>query len=595
MKKTWLVLISLLLLDLSLPASAAINAWLDQNQVGPGESVQLTLQHDGRTDSQPDLSPLNQDFDVLGRSTSSSIQIVNGKMSATSQLTLTLAPKHGGKLLIPALQWDGQYTPALALTVSGSGSGAATPSASAPAGKAAHIFITTTLDQKQPYVQAAVTLTVRLYVDEPLYQASLDLQPSNDVLIQQLGQDNQSSVTRDDRSYQLVERKYLLFPQRSGEIRLAGPVLDAQVPAASNVNPFASDPFFGNVFGRNPFAGMLNSTQPVRIRGNPIVLNVRARPAGWTGHDWLPAQKVTLEETWQPERGAIHAGDPITRNLRLSAVGLTAPQLPDLSALMALPQGLRAYPDQPKLNTGTQGDGVVGTRTQDIALIASQAGRYVIPALHLSWWDTANNTQKEIDLPAHTLDVLPGSVAGATEMTPPGPTAATSTQPPSGQLPGSTPNPINAETQDHWLWFSVALALLWLGTVLAWWFTSRANSHRQTSGGGQPMAAPVAIAREAEARAAFRQACRENNPQVARRHLLDWARAVWPSDPPIGLKALAQRLDDTGLKRSLSQLDRACYAGGEWQGEPLLKGLKTLSNRQRSGAKSAPGLAGLYQ
>ncbi|MHB1590168.1 MAG: BatD family protein [Sulfuricella sp.] len=586
MKKPFLIVISLLVFGLSLPASATINAWLDRNQVGPGESVQLTLQHDGQTDTQPDLSPLKQDFDVLGRGTSSSIQFINGKMSAQIQLSLVLAPKHSGKLLVPALQWDGQYSPALALTVD---SNSATGQAGSVApGNASHEFIVTSLDQKQPYVQAAVTLTVRLYVDESLSQASLELQPNNDVLIQQLGKDRQTSETRNGRDYQVVERKYLLFPQRSGRISLDGPVLNAQVQDTRN-----ADSFFGNVFGGNPFAGMLNATRPLRIQGDRIVLNVRPRPTSGTGHDWLPAQNMTLEETWQPDNGPIHAGDPITRHLHLSARGLTASQLPDLSLLMPLPAGLRAYPDQPRLNTSVQGDGVIGTRDQDIALIASRSGRYVIPAMRLFWWDTTKNIQREVDLAAHTLDVLPSTAAFSAGVTPPSQNPPVSTQPASAPSFPS-PNTADATTNFRWLWISLGLAVLWLGTLFAWWRNGRRNPKHPSSGSGEQASAPLATPRSADARKAFRQACRENTPQAARRHLLDWARAAWPNDPPIGLKAMAVRLDDPSLKPLLDQLDRACYAGGEWQGESLLEALKSLSDRTKPVVRSAPKLAGLY-
>ena len=117
MRKTCLILMSLLMSALSMTAGAAVNASLDRSRVGTGESVQLILQHDGQTDSQPDLNPLKQDFDIVGRSTGSSIQVINGKMSAQTQLRLSMIPKHNGKILIPALQWDGQSSSALTLTV----------------------------------------------------------------------------------------------------------------------------------------------------------------------------------------------------------------------------------------------------------------------------------------------------------------------------------------------------------------------------------------------------------------------------------------------------------------------------------------------
>lgn len=586
MKNIFLSAISLLICGLSLPAMAAINAQLDRDQIGQGETVQLTLQHDGQTSSQPDFSPLKQNFEILGRSTASRIQIINGKMSAQTQLSLTLAPKHGGKLVVPALQWDGQASPALELTVAGSGS--AGQAGNGAAQNSSHEFITATLDQKQPYVQAATTLTVRIFVDEPLYQASLELQPNNDVLIQQLGKDRQTGETRNGRNYQVIERKYLLFPQRSGRIVLDGPVLNAQVQD----NRTGSDPFFGEVFGRNPFAGMMNATRPLRIQGGQVVLNVRPRPASGTGHDWLPAQGMTLEETWQPDNGPIHVGDPVTRHLHLGAQGLTASQLPDLSLLMPLPPGLRAYPDQPKLDTGVEGDGVIGTRDQDIALIASRAGRYVIPAMHLFWWDTTKNIQREVNLPMRTLDVLPNTAAFSAGTTP-------SAKPPTASMPPtaepSRPSPDSAVwTSYRWPWISLGLAMLWLGTLFAWWRNGWRNSRLPMSEPGQPVSVPAATPRPSDARNAFRQACRENAPQAARRHLLDWVRATFPDDQPMGLKAVAERLEAPGLKPLLEQLDRACYSGGEWHGASLSEALKSLPDRKVRGHQPAPELAGLY-
>ena len=591
MRNVRLIVIALLFSSLSLSAEAAVLASLDRSQVGAGEAVQLTLQHDGQTDSQPDLGALKQDFDIVGRSTGSSIQIVNGKMSAQTQLNLTLMPKHGGKIVIPALQWGSQASPALTLTVGGS-SASAQPGNAASAGNA-HVFIVTSMDQKQPYVQAAVTLTVKLYVDEPLYQASLELQPNNDVLIQQLGKDKQTSESYHGREYQMVERKYLLFPQRSGAIKLDGPVLEAQVPDSSNADPFAADPFFGNAFGHNPFAGMMNATRPIRIRGDQLALDVRPRPAANANQDWLPAQNVTLTETLQPASGTFHAGDPVTLHLHLEALGLTASQLPDLSQLLTLPSGLRAYPDQAKLNDNVQGSSVLGTRDQDIAIIASQSGRYVIPAMHLYWWDTAKNVQRRIDLAAHTLEILSGAAGASAGTAPPAPRSADSAQ--SGAT--ASPRPANPATAipSNYLWplISLALTLLWLGTMFYLWRKKRRGGPMS---GQHKRQEPIlsAMPDSNQARNAFQQACRENDPQTARRQLLLWAHSTWPDDPPLGIKSIAARLGESDLESLLQQLDRACYTGSEWQGQPLLEALQSLSGKGKPAARTAAGLAPLY-
>jgi hypothetical protein len=82
--------------------------------------------------------------------------------------------------------------------------------------------------------------------------------------------------------------------------------------------------------------------------------------------------------------------------------------------------------------------------------------------------------------------------------------------------------------------------------------------------------------RTGTARKAFRQACHDNDAAAARRHLLDWASVVWPHDPPAGLNALARRVPDPDAASLLRELDRACYAGGDWHGEPLAKALTIL-------------------
>jgi hypothetical protein len=596
MKNACLIIIALLFSGLSLSANAAVTASLDRTQTGAGEAVQLTLQYDGQTDKQPDLSALKQDFDILGRSTGTSIQVINGKMSAQTQLSLTLMPKHGGRITIPPVSWNGQSSAALTLTVGGNvaaqpgntaGNGNSTPA------NTTHAFITESLDQKQPYVQAAAMLTVRLYVDEPLYQATLELQPNNDVLIQQLGKDTQTSTTYRGRDYQVVERKYLLFPQRSGVIQLSGPVLNAQIADASNSgsDPFGNDPFFANAFGHNPFGNMINATRPIRLQSDPITLNVRPRPAASTGQDWLPAQNVTLTETWQPDSGAFHVGDPITRHLHLQAQGLTASQLPDLSKLMTLPDGLRAYPDQAKLNDDVQSGSVLGTRDQDIALIASRAGRYDIPAMHLHWWDTAKNVQSSIDLPARTLNVLPGATAAGAPA-PPSQQSADATQA-SGTPLLHMANPLPAAPTGYlWPMTSLGLAVLWLGTLAAWWRSSRRNAAPRPVRRQEPALNTPPDANQS--RKAFQQACRENDAQSARRHLLAWARAVWPDNPPAGLKAIATRLPGQNMEQLLQQLDRACYANGEWQGSDLQEALSSLSAKSESATRTEPQLTSLY-
>lgn len=563
MKSMYTILAVLLACGINLNAQAAVTASVSKNNFAAGERIQLQLQRDGSTDTQPDIGPLKKDFEVLGSSSGSSVQIINGHVSSKAQITILLAPRHDGKLQVPPLQWGGEQTAAIELTVGGSGG--STRQGVQPANDAGHVYLTATLDQKQPFVQAAVVLTVRLYADQSLYQAALDFPASSDVLVRQLGKDAQSNETRNGRTYQVIERKYLLFPQRSGKLSLKGPVLDAQVADSS-----ANDMFFGNFYKQMQIPGMMNATRPLRVNAKTIELNVLPRPNAAKGANWLPAQKVTLEETWKPASMTMHVGEPLTRHLHLVALGLTGGQLPELGTLMNLPEGLKAYPDQSTVADNTQGNSVLGSRDQDIALMATRPGHYELSAMVVHWWDTVTNTSREVALPARTFDVLPAA-AGTN-------TAALSLNLDANAGTLQQGNPLDQGKAGirigdmgesrMWQWLSLAFGLLWLATSMAWWRARQVVQRKPKKNAAEKEAKSV---QAGSAIKNLKRACGNNDAHAAREHLLVWAANIWPSDPPRGLNELSRRISGDELAQLIRQLDKACYTGSAWHGEALMK------------------------
>ncbi len=581
-------------------AFAGVTASLDASQVAAGDTVQLTLEHDGRTSGQPDLTPLQQDFDILGTSSSTIFSLMNGSASLKTEVVLTLAPKVTGNLTIPPLSWDGQQSQPLSLTVAGpGGAGQAGATGAAPA---ASVFMETSASPEQPYVEGAVHLTVRLFMSEILYHASLELPESGAVLAKRIGSDEESTAERNGRNYQVVTRQYLLFPLHSGKLTLQGPVLDADVAVSQGQSGSGNSPF-GGIFGG------FQTLRPVRVRGNPIVLAVRPRPAGAGGSYWLPARNVTLSAAWNPAQLTVRAGDPVTLDLELQAAGLTAAQLPDVSSLLSFPSGLEAYPDQPKLDDSTQNGALIGSRDQTIALMADSPGHYTIPALTVTWWDTQSNQQRTATLPARTLTILPapGSMASGAAAsgpavtttaaaTPPAPTPAAHQGPPSTASrhaisPAAARNPTPPRSPSEWEWISIGLALVWLATLGAWLWSRRSRPAPPTvESTPKPTQPPPDSAKE---RAAFRAACEANDATGARAHLLSWTAARWGAAPP-GINAVAATIGDANVAELLRDLDRACYAGGTWQGRPLAAALTELPAPPRKTSRERDGLAPLY-
>jgi hypothetical protein len=588
---------TVLLLLLSAAAHATLRASLDNTSIADGDTVQLTLERDGQTGEQPDLAPLRQDFDVVSMNRSSSIQITNGNLVSHIQAIITLSPKRTGQLTVPAIEWAGDRSAPFTLTVS-AGSGSANAPDGAPAAK--KIFIETSVDEPDPYVQQATHVTVKIYFTEVLYKGDLTFPASNDALIKQIQSDEKQIVERNGQRYNVIERRYLLFPQRSGPLKLPGPVLDGQVAIRVRNDRFNSDPF-ADLFGAA--GGMIAGTKPIRVEADPLVLNVRPRPANSGAGPWLPARDLSLTSEWHPDSLQAHVGDPITVDLRVQAEGLTAAQLPDLAALLELPSGLKAYPDQAKLDDTARGDVVVGTHKQSIALIADRPGDYLVPALQLAWFDTKTNEMREVNLPARKLSILPPLSGGRTAASPAQatvggsnalPAAAGLTQPPAaGNGPQSAATSALAIGGTRlWIGISGALACVWIATLIAWW-----QSRRRVA-----RAAPVAdVARTAvgaaQARKDFHEACARNDAPAARRALLAWVAAAWPGESLPGLDALGARIDDAALSAQLVELDRACYAGAVWRGAGLRQALKELPPRRVGSSGSdgpGDGLAPLY-
>jgi hypothetical protein len=409
--------------------------------------------------------------------------------------------------------------------------------------------------------------------------------------VREVGADTTSTAERNGQSYQVVTRHYLVFPQHSGHLSIPGPTLSGNVPASAR-GGHSNDPF-AQFFGNDPFAGMLKTTKPIRLSGESIELDVQPRPPGAGASYWIPAQDVQLSAQWRPQQLQAHTGDPVTVTLHLQAEDLTAAQLPDLSTLLRLPDGLKAYPDEPQLKDAPSGNGVLGKRDQSIALIADQPGHFTIPELRLSWWDTRSNQERQAILPSQTLSVTPAP--GSQSVTVPRtqqPAAATSA--PLTLAPPRN-NAITAQSTGEraiWKWISLGIGVLWLLTLTAWFLTQRRRGEKPAARAPEPSAAAPG---KSAARAAFLSACARDDAPAARQNLLAWANAAFPEQRIPGLSALAKVIGDPAVDDLLRALDRACYAGESWRGAPLAEALPKWPPRAAKAAVEERELAPLYR
>lgn len=505
--------------------AAQVRAWLDRNSMQLGETTTLNIEVAGGANAaKPDFSALQQDFNVLGTESSSSINILNGQATSKLLWAVGLEPKHEGTLTIPALSVAGAQTQPIALAVM---------PATAASGKAGDdLFLEVSVEPKSPYVQQQVRVTVKLYYALNLTDGNLEDPHGEGLGARKLGQDASYTADVEGRRYRVLERHYALTAEKSGAATLAPIVFRGHTVNPGDINSF---------FTRG---------RAVTARAQGETLEVRPRPSASGTDAWLPAQALTLTAEGIDAGTSARVGEPLTLTLRLKAQGLAFEQLPELK----LPKidGADVYPDRETTANRDDGAWQFGERARKFAIVPNRAGALTIPALSLEWWDTAHDRAASAGLPELSVNVAAGAAAvpaaGA-------PGAANFARAPG--TPAAVAAPPVRVGDDATAWRPLAFAGfgLWLATLAAWIGLTLLPRR-----GGDVVAAAGAAAAPptSAAQRTFADACRRNDAPAAARALLAWARGAGGTVRTLG--ELAAALADDAQRTALADLERSLYA-----------------------------------
>ncbi|WP_017114950.1 BatD family protein, partial [Xanthomonas vasicola] len=243
------------------PAGAVTRAWLDRDSANAGDVVMLNIETDQRG-VDPDYTPLRSDFSLGAKSANQQMQVTNSSVTVRALFGVVLTPRKSGELIVPAIRVGNERTEPLRLQVVGSANDAASSSGSAAGAPSAaqgneEAFVETRVDDPQPYVQQSVGVVVRLYFASQLASGELDLEAPDGASMQRVGDDVSSVKVLNGRQYNVVERRYLLVPERSGRLLLP--------PARFNGRSVGG--FFDDYFGRgNGELSARSASIPLQVR-----------------------------------------------------------------------------------------------------------------------------------------------------------------------------------------------------------------------------------------------------------------------------------------------------------------------------------------
>lgn len=531
MRRIFLIVIASTLLAAEAPA--AVTARVDRTSIDLNESFRLDVTTDKNIDFQPDVSVLDQDFHIGHSSQLSNTTIINGQIRRSKTWAYVLMPRRAGRLVIPPISVGDEQSAALVITVS-------EPSY-APPGEA-EVFITSEVDFVETYVQAQVLLTIKIFRSVVTRQHALREPEFGgvEVLIEMVGDNRNYEAVINGTNYSVDERVYAIFPQESGQVQISPARFEARILRN------------GRITARKVFESESQSIS---------VLPIHAPPAEYPDAAWLPARDVQISEGWSRDTDGVIAGEPLTRQVITSALGQLETQIPALEPPSVA--GLNIYPDKPELTRRIETGGIRGVRQDQYAMIGVAAGVVVLPAVHVPWWNIETGEWQVASLPERTINILASGE-------PPVPEAGVSESVAVGREVEPSTN--STASDSFWQLLSEVLAVLWLLTLVAWWWSTKPRSTPR-----EPAAPPLHQQQGKHIKTACKAAL-ANDGALVRKALLDWGLLQWPDAAPRSIGEIARRVSSP-LSDELKNLSSLSYGpnGGEWNGEALAKAIRSFS------------------
>jgi hypothetical protein len=374
-------------------------------------------------------------------------------------------------------------------------------------------------------VQQAVGYTVRLYYATSLISGQLDQDAPQGATLQRVGDDMQYQREVAGKRYTVVERRYLLIPERSGALAIPG----------ARFRGVGVGGFFDDLFG--------DGRRDLSARGAPRTLQVRPMPAN-APQPWLPLRGLELQYLSTPQ--SARAGEAANITVEARVDGANATQLPELQ--LGSVAGAQVFADPPQIAESFEQGRPQVRVVRKFSVVPSRAGPLRVPGPRMDWWDVQAGATRTASLPDANFDVAPGANGqGANAV------AAPDTENPRQRW---IEVPFVQGAVHAWALATVVFALLWLATL--WWGLHRRAHAATVAQADAPARAKPGSAQSQVQPVGLKQA-------LARGDLGAAAAALRASANPaaIDLDAVCERLEDPAQVAAVRALQQARWGAGD--------------------------------
>jgi hypothetical protein len=357
-------------------------------------------------------------FKVLanrGRSSSSSVSIINGKVSQSMEVTfnyIVQAEQEGtqeiGAVEVTVDRKTYQSAPVTMQVVAGNastqpqqgGGGSsntgtgAQPDNSQVQSDNREVFVEVLTDRRQVYQGEYLNATVKFFSKKNVANiGNVDLPTFDGFFKQEIETPPLRSLDREDINgvphLTGVLRRYVLFPQKSGTLTINSCKMEVGInqPVQSRSRSIFDD-FFGGGVQTIPREA---TSRPVNITVLPLP---EGKPASFSGGVGQMKFEVTVNKT------ELKANDPVTMKVTVSGNGnmkfVDAPRI-------NFPPDFEVY--DPKTSTQLNSTTTAGSKTFEYLIIPRHGGTYKIPAIEFSYFDPQAKQYKTLYSNEYTLTV----------------------------------------------------------------------------------------------------------------------------------------------------------------------------------------------
>lgn len=566
-KIAWASLLTSLLLVQGAVANQ-LTASVDRNAVGLQETLTLIITADAQTNSEPDLSELKNDFDVLSNSRSQSIRIINGNTESSTDWNITLAPKHAGKLLIPSFKIEHAVSDAIEINVS--------KKSQISTNNSEPVKVNIESDKDTAFVQEQILLNIILTTQVNLNHAELQPLEIKNALVVSLGQ-KQYQTTVNGKAQLVVEDSYAVFPQESGTLTIPSLTYTVAVDSARDM--------WNDPFGRRSNNLLRLRTDEKEIKINPATTQQGVK-------NWQPTHKLTLNEGWSGDTDHLNVGEPITRTITIMADSLTGGQIAPLPSQTI--DGLTFYPDQPQTKDDKSNRGIRGTRTETTAIIPNKVGSFTLPAVTVHWWNTDTQTFETATLPEKMLTVIGGGKQQSNSVSTIPPETTNRPAELNSPAPLASPQQNSSSYSIVLLISNIIFIVISIGlAVYVYQLQSALKQLREQNNKTNNLKTE----KEKHIWDMLKHAATTKDAIALRKAIIAWAAFQWPNAQLHSLDDVAKLANTIEITRALKILDELLYSAHpsqDWEPIQLLKLLNECRKEKRINKKEAP-LQPLYK